>query len=80
MKSSKRFEKIFLFVLATLIALPLSAQNIVTTDDIKDMVNYNIVPTFQKTNVKGTPYIAENFVTGSEFSPYVTTIGLMINF
>lgn len=62
---SKQIKSTLLFTLAALFALPLSAQTNVTTDDIREMVSFNLIPTFQTTNVKGNPYIADNFVTGS---------------
>ncbi|WP_421774031.1 hypothetical protein [Gracilimonas sp.] len=62
---SKQIKSTLLFTLAALFALPLSAQSNVTTDDIREMVSYNLIPTFQTTNVKGNPYIADNFVMGS---------------
>ena len=65
MKYSNPLKKIAYSLILMLIGLPAFAQNIVNTDDIRDMVNYNIVPTFQKTNVEGTPYISDDFTTGS---------------
>lgn len=81
MTLSKQIKSTLLFTLAALFALPLFAQTKVTTDDIQEMVSYNLIPTFQTTNVKGNPYIADNFLMGSfELYSGATTENLEMNY
>lgn len=42
-----------------------ASQDRIDENDIKDMVNRNVVPTFQKTEISGSPYVSEDFTEGS---------------
>lgn len=61
------FKNIAFLLILTLIALPakMAAQDRVDENDIADMVERNVVPTIQKTEVSGSPYISEDFTNGS---------------
>jgi hypothetical protein len=63
----KTFKILSITLTLLLIALPasLTAQDRVDENDIVDMVERNVVPTIQKTEVSGSPYVTEDFTNGS---------------
>ncbi|MDZ7807924.1 MAG: hypothetical protein U5K71_12535 [Gracilimonas sp.] len=63
----KTFKKLSISLVLLLMILPtyVASQDRIDENDIKDMVNRNVVPTFQKTEVSGSPYVSEDFTEGS---------------
>lgn len=66
MKFANNFMLILLGLLWVLLIPDFGAgQDRIDENDIKDMVQRNIVPTVKKTEVKGSPYFSEDFTKGS---------------
>lgn len=64
MKTHKILSITLALVLMALSA-SITAQDRVDENDIVDMIERNVVPTIQKTEVSGSPYITEDFTNGS---------------
>lgn len=64
MKTVKQLS-ISLIVLLMVLPAFVAAQNRIDENDIKDMVSRNVIPTIQKTEVSGSPYVSEDFTNGS---------------
>lgn len=67
MKSNKLNLVILSVLMITIGVTPASvlAQDQVDENDIVDMVERNVVPTIKKTEISGTPYVTDDFTSGS---------------
>lgn len=63
----KTVRKLLTSFILLILILPsfVAAQDRIDENDIKDMVLRNVIPTIQKTEVSGTPYVSEDFTNGS---------------
>ena len=55
----------FTFLFLIVCSLTAYAQSEINENDMRDMVEQQLVPTIQKTEVEGTPYYTEDFTNGS---------------
>lgn len=82
MRHSNFITTVLLIGIAGILSIhPLQAQDELDETDIRNMIEQNVVPTIQKTEVTGTPYFFEDFTTGSfEMFSGRKTADLTMNF